>query len=92
MRSLIWHKDQKCVCALVLVFVNDSWTPRQHDRFVLIGLAGPMDVVNLSLSLGWMDVVKFLLLLGGLLMGLCWLKGRSGSLQLQQLSKLLPEF
>ncbi len=35
MRSLMWHKDQKSVCALVLAIVNE---PRQHDRFVLIGL------------------------------------------------------
>ncbi len=35
MRSLMWHNDQKSVCALLLAIVD---VPRQHDRFVLIGL------------------------------------------------------
>ncbi len=34
MRSVMWHKDQKSVCALVLAIVNEA----HHDRFVLIGL------------------------------------------------------
>ena len=36
MMSLMWHKDQKSVCALVLAIMTVK--PRQHDRFVLIGL------------------------------------------------------
>ncbi len=35
MRSVMWHKDQKSVCALVLAL---SMRPRHYDRFVLIGL------------------------------------------------------
>ena len=34
MRSLIWHKDQNSV----LLYGPLSMRPRQHDRFVLIGL------------------------------------------------------
>ncbi len=29
MRSFMWHKDQKSVCALVLAFVNEAQTARQ---------------------------------------------------------------
>ncbi len=29
MRSLIWHKDEKSVCALVLAIVNEARTIRQ---------------------------------------------------------------
>ena len=35
MRSVMWHEYQKSGCALVLAIVM---RPRQHDRFVLIGL------------------------------------------------------
>ena len=38
MRSVMWHKDQESVCALVLAIVNEAQTSLISDRFVLIGL------------------------------------------------------
>ncbi len=39
MRSLMWHKDQKSVCALVLAIVNEAqaaWQIRPHRPLLAV--------------------------------------------------------
>ncbi len=54
MRNLMWHQNQKALSDFVIAILDEPRTSWHEHGLILVGLAGPMDVVTLSLSLSLM--------------------------------------